>query len=308
MGGGGTFLRFSLIWREICNSWTNITTLKTSCQFFKYQGHKVLIKMITALFLFLKTNFGLMYEQKSISLFANSVINKYLFKRSLEIQHSSWKPLFVFLFAWLSWLLLKVQRRIWRLPDSAFQNFPDSRSPIPDSSFQNIRVRMVALSRDAWIMHKTVDRDIWRCEKKETTDSLQFGACFIKSKIFLIVGHDKIMINLTWNEIGHNWKCLIFNWQVNFEFEKKNLFQICFVCCFFEIIVSKSQGQLLEMHLLESRLLDTFFKNVICSTQKVSTARQTKVCRRCTTFRFWAVDKKSASAQIFKQMTKFLLQ
>ncbi len=29
-----------------------------------------------------------------------------------------------------------------------------------------------------------------------------------------------------------------------------------------------SQGQLLEMHLLESRLLDTFFKNVICSTKK----------------------------------------
>jgi hypothetical protein len=37
-----------------------------------------------------------------------------------------------------------------------------------------------------------------------------------------------------------------------------------------------SQGQLLEMHLLESRLLDTFFKNVNCSTQKVSTARHKK--------------------------------
>jgi hypothetical protein len=34
----------------------------------------------------------------------------------------------------------------------------------------------------------------------------------------------------------------------------------------------KSQGQLLEMQLLESRLLDIFFKNVICSTQKASTA------------------------------------
>ncbi len=33
-----------------------------------------------------------------------------------------------------------------------------------------------------------------------------------------------------------------------------------------------SQGQLLEMQLLESQLLDTFFKNVICSTQKESTA------------------------------------
>ena len=56
--------------------------------------------------------------------------------------------------------------------------------------------------------------------------------------------------------------------------------------------VKTSQGQLLEMHLLESRLLDTFFKNVICSTQKVSTARQTKVCRTCTTFCFRADEKK----------------
>ncbi len=29
-----------------------------------------------------------------------------------------------------------------------------------------------------------------------------------------------------------------------------------------------SQGQLLEMHLLKSRLLDTFFEKVICSTEK----------------------------------------
>jgi hypothetical protein len=53
-----------------------------------------------------------------------------------------------------------------------------------------------------------------------------------------------------------------------------------------------SQGQLLEMHLLESRLLNTFFKNVNCSTQKVSTAQQTKVCRTCTTFCFRADEKK----------------
>ena len=52
-----------------------------------------------------------------------------------------------------------------------------------------------------------------------------------------------------------------------------------------------SQGQLLEMQLLKSRLLDTFFKNVICSTQKASTARQTKVFHTCATFRFRAVDK-----------------
>ena len=37
-------------------------------------------------------------------------------------------------------------------------------------------------------------------------------------------------------------------------------------------------------------LLDT--KSVNCSTQKVSTARQTKVCRTCATFCFRAVDKK----------------
>jgi hypothetical protein len=76
----------------------------------------------------------------------------------------------------------------------------------------------------------------------------------------------------------------------------------------FKQVFYMSQGQLLEMHLLESRLLNTFFKNVICSTQKVSTARQTKVFRMCTTFCFWAVDKKIASAQIFEQMTKFSWQ
>jgi hypothetical protein len=35
-----------------------------------------------------------------------------------------------------------------------------------------------------------------------------------------------------------------------------------------------SQGHLLEIHLLESRLLDTIFQNVICSTAKLSSARQ----------------------------------
>ncbi len=74
----------------------------------------------------------------------------------------------------------------------------------------------------------------------------------------------------------------------------------------FQIVFGKSQGQLLEMHLLESQLLDTFFKNVNCSTQKVSTARQSKVCRTCTTFRFRADDKKSATARNFEQLTKFL--
>ena len=43
-----------------------------------------------------------------------------------------------------------------------------------------------------------------------------------------------------------------------------------------------SQGQLLEMHLLESRLLD----------RKMSSARQKKVCRTCSTCQFRAVDKK----------------
>jgi hypothetical protein len=71
-------------------------------------------------------------------------------------------------------------------------------------------------------------------------------------------------------------------------------------------VVYLSQGQLLEMHLLESRLLDTFFKNVNCSTQKVSTARKTKECRTCTTFQLPADDKKSETARNFKQLTKFL--
>jgi hypothetical protein len=35
-----------------------------------------------------------------------------------------------------------------------------------------------------------------------------------------------------------------------------------------EFVKLRSQGQLLEMHLLESQLLDTFFEKVICSTEK----------------------------------------
>ena len=48
----------------------------------------------------------------------------------------------------------------------------------------------------------------------------------------------------------------------------------------------------------ESRLLD----------RKMSSARQKKVCRTCSTCQFRAVDKKSASARIFEKMTKFLRQ
>jgi hypothetical protein len=36
----------------------------------------------------------------------------------------------------------------------------------------------------------------------------------------------------------------------------------------FILIKLMSQGQLLETHLLESRLLDTFFRNLDCSTEK----------------------------------------
>ncbi len=36
----------------------------------------------------------------------------------------------------------------------------------------------------------------------------------------------------------------------------------------FNYIKKTSQGQLLELQLLESRLLDTFFRNLDCSTEK----------------------------------------
>jgi hypothetical protein len=42
-----------------------------------------------------------------------------------------------------------------------------------------------------------------------------------------------------------------------------------------------SQGHLLEIHLLESRLLDTIFQNVICSTTKLSSARQQSLTFLC---------------------------
>jgi hypothetical protein len=39
-------------------------------------------------------------------------------------------------------------------------------------------------------------------------------------------------------------------------------------------VLGWSQGELLEIHLLESRLLNTFLRNLICSTTKMSSARQ----------------------------------
>ncbi len=51
------------------------------------------------------------------------------------------------------------------------------------------------------------------------------------------------------------------------------------------------------------QLLDT--KSVNCSTQKVSTAQQTKVCRTCTTFCFWADDKKVKLLKILSSWQNF---
>ena len=69
-----------------------------------------------------------------------------------------------------------------------------------------------------------------------------------------------------------------------------------------------SQGQLLEMHLLESQLLDTFFEKVICSTEKCQLLDRKKYAVRVPRVNFEQLIKKSASAQIFEQMTKFLRQ
>jgi hypothetical protein len=49
-----------------------------------------------------------------------------------------------------------------------------------------------------------------------------------------------------------------------------------------------------------------FFQKCHLLDRKTSSARQKKVCRTCTTCQFRAVDKKTASARIFEQMTKFL--
>jgi hypothetical protein len=67
-----------------------------------------------------------------------------------------------------------------------------------------------------------------------------------------------------------------------------------------------SQGQLLKMHLLESRLLDTFFQNVICSTKKRHLLDRKKYAVRVPRVNFEQLIKKTASARIFEQMTKFL--
>jgi hypothetical protein len=57
-------------------------------------------------------------------------------------------------------------------------------------------------------------------------------------------------------------------------------------------MLAKSQGQLLKMHLLESRLLNTFFKNVICSTEKRHLLDRKKYAVRVPSLNFEQLMKK----------------
>ena len=57
-------------------------------------------------------------------------------------------------------------------------------------------------------------------------------------------------------------------------------------------LISGSQGQLLEMQLLESRLLNTFFENVICSTEKCQLLDKKKYAVRVPRVNFEQLIKK----------------
>jgi hypothetical protein len=57
-------------------------------------------------------------------------------------------------------------------------------------------------------------------------------------------------------------------------------------------IALSSQGQLLEMQLLESRLLDTFFEKVICSTEKCQLLDKQKYAVRVPRVNFEQLIKK----------------
>jgi hypothetical protein len=58
-----------------------------------------------------------------------------------------------------------------------------------------------------------------------------------------------------------------------------------------------SQGQLLEMQLLEYRLLNTFFRNLNCSTEKCHLLDRKKYAVRVPRVNFKQLMKKSATAQ-----------
>ncbi len=58
----------------------------------------------------------------------------------------------------------------------------------------------------------------------------------------------------------------------------------------------KRQGQLLEMQLLESRLLDTFFRNLDCSTKKCHLLNRKKYAVRVPRVNFKQLMKKSCRA------------
>ncbi len=60
----------------------------------------------------------------------------------------------------------------------------------------------------------------------------------------------------------------------------------------FQTIEKMSQGQLLEMQLLESWLLDTFFEKVICSTEKCQLLDKKKYAVRVPRVNFEQLIKK----------------
>ncbi len=62
-----------------------------------------------------------------------------------------------------------------------------------------------------------------------------------------------------------------------------------------------SQGQLLEMQLLESRLLDTFFEKVICSTEKCQRLDQKKYAVRVPRVNFEQLIKKVKQLEILSR-------
>jgi hypothetical protein len=95
-----------------------------------------------------KTNFGLMYEQKSISLFANSVVYKYLIKRLSKFFRNS-------ALVMNATLCILVCLAVIAASESSEENleasrfiFPEfSRFPIPDLRFQ---IRLSRISGSGW--------------------------------------------------------------------------------------------------------------------------------------------------------------
>ena len=126
------------------------------------------------------------------------------------------------------------------------------------------------------------------------------------------------LINLTF--ISKHWKILAYpNFHINIDvtytlgfvltvFLSKDFIKLLFEqYCYKTLLNSVKSGSTARNASARISTARHFFQKCHLLDKQTSSARQKKVCRTCSACQFRAVDKKTASARIFEQMTKFFI-